>query len=168
MGCLQRELNFRERGYIVEICSFAIFKIRTLRIRIAEIAWKYSGSEFETTQLNFQIKRYIYNIYQLFTTIYNIYTIYMYAVYFRIKISFQSKHCNSVVFKFFVHIAYGFLYIILTGFPLANIIRRNWVSLNRLMILLSKCTLSSSLPKIHFSLGQSLMDTIKCKRSGID
>ena len=45
----------------------------------------------------------------------------MYAVYFRIKISFQSKHCNSVVFKFFVHIAYGFLYIILTGFPLANI-----------------------------------------------
>ena len=72
-------MNFRERGYIVEICSFAIFKIRTLRIRIAEIAWKYSGSEFETTQLNFQIKRYIYNIYQLFTTIYNIYTINMYA-----------------------------------------------------------------------------------------
>ena len=34
----QRELNFRESGYIVEICSFAIFKIRTLRIRIAEIA----------------------------------------------------------------------------------------------------------------------------------
>ena len=26
----QREMNFRERGYIVEICSFAIFKIHTL------------------------------------------------------------------------------------------------------------------------------------------
>ena len=76
----------------------------------------------------------------------------MYAVYFRIKISFQSKHCNSVVFKFFEHVAYGFLYIILTGFPLANIIGETRVSLNRLIILLSKCTLSSSLPKIHFSL----------------
>ena len=51
-----------ERGYIAEICSFAIFKIHTLRIRIAEIAWKYSGSEFETTQLNFQNKRDVYNI----------------------------------------------------------------------------------------------------------
>ena len=62
LGKYQREINFRERGYIVEICSFAIFKIHTLRIRIAEIAWKYSGSEFETTQLNFQNKRDVYNI----------------------------------------------------------------------------------------------------------
>ena len=92
----------------------------------------------------------IYNSQHIFTTVYNIYTINMYISHQNI---FQSKHCNSVVFKFFVHVAYGFLYIILTGFPVANIIRRNWVSLNRLIILLSKCTLSSSLPKIHFSLG---------------
>ena len=65
---------------------------------------------------------------------------------------FQSKHCNTVVFKFFVHVAYGFLYSILTGFPHPLEIQYNSEKLEflsgRLIILLSKCTLSSVLPYI--------------------
>ena len=77
-------------GNIVEIFSFAIFKIHMhYRIRIAEIAWKYSGSEFETTHLSFQNKIEVSTIYnsQYISTysvqyiIYTVYTINMYAVY---------------------------------------------------------------------------------------